>query len=182
MASPVAAISAAVRSERQRRGLSLSELARLAGLSKATVSQLEAGTGNPGVETVWALSVALGVPFSRLVTPPRPAIRILRADEGSPTHAEESDYTATLLASCAPEAQCDIYRIRAEPGRARRSSPHLPGTIEHVVLTAGRAMAGPLDQAVELDVGDYVSYRGDIPHVFQALAPETSAVFVLEQN
>ncbi|MEV4048821.1 helix-turn-helix domain-containing protein [Streptomyces sp. NPDC049744] len=182
MASPVEAISAAVRSERLRRGLSLSGLARLAGVSKATVSQLEAGTGNPGVETVWALSVALGVPFSQLVTPPRSAIRVLRANEGSPTHAEESDYTATLLASCAPQARCDIYRICAEPGRARRSAPHLPGTTEHVIITTGRASAGPLDQAVELDIGDYVSYRGDLPHVFHALAQETSAIFVLEQN
>ncbi|MEU5698520.1 helix-turn-helix transcriptional regulator [Streptomyces aurantiacus] len=176
------AISAAVRSERLRRGLSLSELARLAGLSKATVSHLEAGTGNPGVETVWALGVALGVPFSQLVTPPRSAVRIVRADEGSPTRAEESDYAATLLASCAPLARCDIYRICAGPGPARKSAPHLPGTTEHVIITAGRASAGPLDQAVELDIGDYVSYRGDIPHVFQALAQETNAVFVLEQN
>ena len=105
MSSPVEAIAAAVRRERMRRELSLSELARLAGLSKATLSQLEAGQGNPGVETVWSLSVALGVPFSQLVAPPTPAVQVIRAGEGVPTHAQESDYTATLLASCAPQAR-----------------------------------------------------------------------------
>lgn len=84
-------------------------------------------------------------------------LHILRAGEGSPTRAEESELTAALLASCAPQARSVIYRFCAESGRARRSDPHLPGTTEHVVLTAGRASAGPVDQAVELDVCDYVS-------------------------
>jgi transcriptional regulator with XRE-family HTH domain len=181
MTSPVAAIAAAVRRERARKGLSLSELARLANLSKATLSQIEAGTGNPGVETIWALSGALGLPFSQLVAPPRSTVQVLRAGEGTHTFAEESDYSATLLASCLPAARCDIYRITAEPGRERRSEPHLLGTVEHVVITRGRASAGPVDETIELEVGDYVSYRGDIPHVFAALTHGVSAVFVLEQ-
>ena len=49
------------------------------------------------------------------------------------------------------------------------------------MITQGRASAGPVDEAVELSVGDYISYRGDIPHLFAALTPDVSAVFVLEQ-
>jgi transcriptional regulator with XRE-family HTH domain len=182
MPSPVEAIASAVRRERLRQELSLSELARLAGLSKGTLSQLESGSGNPGVETVWALSVALGVPFSQLVAPARPSVHLIRAGEGFQTHADEADWTATLLASCAPQGRCDLYRIVALSGSARRSEPHLPGTMEHVMITGGRALAGPVDEPVELDVGDYVNYRGDIPHIFEALSPEASALFVLEQS
>jgi hypothetical protein len=108
-------------------------------------------------------------------------VQVVRAGEGVPTHAQESDYTATLLASCAPQARCDIYRIDAHQGRERRSEPHLPGTIEHVIITTGRAAAGPTDAAVELAVGDYISYRGDLSHVFHVLSPQASAIFVLEQ-
>ncbi|GAB2811339.1 XRE family transcriptional regulator [Actinoallomurus bryophytorum] len=182
MTSPVEAIAHAVRRERMRIGVSLSELARQAGLSKATLSQLEAGSGNPGVETVWALSVALGVPFSHLVAPPTPTVRIVRAGEGFTTRAEDADYTATLLAACAPRTRADIYRITARPGRARLSEPHLPGTLEHVIVTDGRAEAGPPDGPIALGPGDYVSYPGDLPHVFRALTPDTRAIFVLEQS
>ena len=70
---PLDRIAASIRSERERTGLSLSELARSAGIAKSTLSQLESGAGNPSLETLWALSVALDVPFSRLVDhPPRP--------------------------------------------------------------------------------------------------------------
>src|SRR5690606_27397827 len=56
---PHAAIAAAVRRERERAGLSLTELARRAGVAKSTLSRLESGTANPSVETLWALGVAL---------------------------------------------------------------------------------------------------------------------------
>src|SRR5687768_6574332 len=77
--APLDVIAASLRRERERVGLSLSELAKRAGIAKSTLSQLESASGNPSVETLWALGVALGVPFSRLVDPPTPRIRVIRA-------------------------------------------------------------------------------------------------------
>ncbi|WP_433472028.1 helix-turn-helix domain-containing protein [Spirillospora sp. CA-142024] len=176
----IASIAASIRRERERAGLSQTELAKRAGLAKSTLSQLESGTGNPGVETLWALGTALNVPFSRLVDPPRPAVRVLRAGEGPAAHSHRSDYTATLLASCPPNARRDLYRVTAEPGEPRRSDPHPPGTTEHVVLSAGRALVGPPGDAVELTPGDYITYPGDEPHIFEALTSGTSAIFLME--
>ncbi|PBC75944.1 XRE family transcriptional regulator [Streptomyces sp. TLI_235] len=173
-------ISAAIRRERERAGLSMAELARRAGIAKSTLSQLEAGAGNPSVETLWALGAALDVPFSRLVDPPRPQVRIVRAGEGPVTWSERADYAATLLASCPPNARRDIYRIDAQPGGARRSDPHLPGSVEHVVLGTGRALVGPAEAPVELGPGDYIAYPGDAPHVFEALEPDTTATLTME--
>jgi transcriptional regulator with XRE-family HTH domain len=178
--SPVAHIARAIRRERERAGLSLTELARRAGVAKSTLSQLESGLGNPGVETLWAIGTALDVPFSRLVEPPRRSVRVIRAGEGPVMFAEQATYSATLLASCPPRARRDVYLIRAEPGQSRLSDPHLPGTTEHAVLSSGRARVGPVADPVELAPGDYLSYAGDEPHVFEALEPGTSAVMVLE--
>ena len=175
-----ALIAASLRRERQRAGLSLTELARQAGIAKSTLSQLESGAGNPSVETLWALGVALGVPFSRLVDPPRPDVRVIRAGEGPVTYAERASYSATLLASCPPNARRDIYRIQAQPGEPRVSEPHMPGTVEHLVLSTGRALAGPAGEPVELGPGDYMAYPGDVPHIFDGLQPGTAAVIVLE--
>jgi transcriptional regulator with XRE-family HTH domain len=178
--SPIARIAASIRRERERASLSLSELAKRAGIAKSTLSALEAGAGNPSVETLWALGVALDVPFSRLVEPPRQAVRVIRAGEGPVTYSEQSSYAATLLASSPPHARRDVYRVTAEPGEPRASDPHMPGTTEHTVLCSGRALVGPADDPVELGPGDYVCYPGDAPHLFRALEPGTSAVMVLE--
>jgi transcriptional regulator with XRE-family HTH domain len=178
--APLSAIAAALRRERGRHHVSLTELARRAGIAKSTLSQLEAGTGNPSVETLWALAVALDVPFSRLVDPPTAPVHVLRAGEGIAIASEHAPFTGTLLAACPPGARRDLHVITAEPGAAREADGHIPGTVEHMLVTAGRWQAGPDGDEVELGVGDYARFPGDRAHRYVALSPGTAAVLVME--
>jgi transcriptional regulator with XRE-family HTH domain len=178
--TPLEVIAAAVRRERTRRELSLAELARRAGLAKSTLSQLEAGSGNPSVETLWAIAVVLEVPFSRLVDPPAPGVRVVRAEDGAAIPSEQAPFAATLLAACPPGARRDLHVITAEPGPARTAHRHIPGAVEHLVVTAGRWVAGPAGEEVELGPGDYACFPGDRPHSYRALEPGTAAVLVME--
>ncbi|MFB3979137.1 MULTISPECIES: helix-turn-helix domain-containing protein [Microbacterium] len=174
-------IAVTLRRERERRDLSASELARRAGVAKATVSQLENGGGNPSVETLWALATALDVPFAVLVDEGVRSPTLIRAGEASTAvPATSADYLAVLLSASPPHARRDIYLLRAEPGSVRRSDPHPHGTVEHCILMTGRGRVGPAGAPFELHPGDYLSYPGDAPHVFEALTPGTSAVLVSE--
>jgi transcriptional regulator with XRE-family HTH domain len=181
-APPLATIAAALRRERERIGVSIAELARRAGVAKSTLSQLEAGTGNPSIETLWSLGVALGVPFSRLVEPPVHSIRVIRAGEGPRLSADRADFAATLLAAGSPHTRRDIYVMELEPGSAREAEAHLPGTVEHMVVAAGRMTAGPATEPIEVGPGDYLSFPGDVPHHYQALESGTWAVLVMEHR
>jgi transcriptional regulator with XRE-family HTH domain len=182
MTSPLSAIAGALRRERERVGLSLTELARRAGIAKSTLSQLESGLGNPSVETLWALGVALGVPFSQLVDPPAPQVRVVRAGDGPRVQSEHAIFAGTLLATGTPDARRDIYLLEIEPGRPRHADAHIPGSVEHVVVGAGRLRAGPVDATVELGPRDYATFRGDIPHHYEAIEPGTWAVLVMEHR
>ncbi|MFG2607269.1 helix-turn-helix domain-containing protein [Streptomyces sp. NPDC048514] len=179
---PLEWIATSLKRERGRAGLSLSELAKRAGIAKSTLSQLEAASGNPSMETIWALGVALGVPFSALVEPPAPRVRVIRAGEGPAVASEQADYVATLLSASPPQARRDIYHLRAEPGAARVSEPHIPGTVEHLIVGAGRVKAGPAGEEAELGPGDYMTYRGDVAHSYEAMAPGTAFVLVMQHT
>lgn len=180
--APLGAIAAALRRERDRAGLSLTELARRAGIAKSTLSQLESGSGNPSVETLWALGVALGVPFSQLVEPPAPPVRVVRAGEGARIPSEQGDYAGILLASGSPHVRRDLYRIVLEPGTTRDAAAHIPGSVEHLIVASGRLRVGPVDAPIELGPGDYASFRGDLPHTYEALEPGTWCVLVMEHH
>ncbi|SIR45532.1 helix-turn-helix domain-containing protein [Microbacterium sp. RURRCA19A] len=176
-------IATTLRRERERRDLSVSELARRAGVAKATVSQLENGGGNPSVETLWALASALEVPFAVLVDEGVRSPTLIRAGEGTAAvPASSADYLAVLLSASPPHARRDIYVLSADPGSPRVSDPHPRGTVEHVVLVTGRGRIGPVDAPYDLSPGDYLSYPGDAPHVFEALTPGMSAVCIVESH
>lgn len=178
--TPISIIANALVRERQRAGLSLAEVARRAGIAKSTLSQLEAGNGNPGIETLWSLCVTLNIPFSRLMEPEARRMQVIRQGEGPTVTADLADYQAVLLATCPPGARRDIYLLQVQPGSDRCSQPHSPNTIEHIIVAKGRALVGPVDSPVELEVGDYITYPGDEPHIFRALEADTLALLVME--
>ncbi len=180
--APIELIATALVRERRRTGYSIAEIARRAGVAKSTLSQLEAGVGNPSLETLWSLSLALDIPFARLIEPQQPQVQVLRKGEGISVASEQADYTAILLATCPPSARRDIYLVIVQPGEPRLSQPHMAGVVEHVILTQGRALIGLAQDPIELHAGDYISYPGDQAHIFEALEPDTTAVFVSEQN
>jgi transcriptional regulator with XRE-family HTH domain len=179
-ADVIAQVSMSLRRERGRTALSLTELAKRAGIAKSTLSQLENGVGNPSLETLWALAQALGIPLSRLVDPPQQGIQVIRAGEGAVMHAERASYDAALLSSCPPGARRDIYRVIGQPGGPHLARPHMPGTMEHLILSSGRVLAGPEGETLELGPGDYLRYPSDIVHVFDALEPDTTGIIIME--
>lgn len=181
-APPIDLISKALARERQKSGLSLSELSRKAGIAKSTLSQLESGSGNPSIETLWALCVALDIPFARLIEEKQETVTVIRHGEAVPVSAEHANYLAFLLSSAPDNSRRDIYTVIAQPGRDRISEPHMQGVSEHIIITAGKALVGPLDNPVELAVGDYIHYPGDEPHIMRALEPNTMAVMIIDKQ
>ncbi|ELY4777510.1 helix-turn-helix domain-containing protein [Cronobacter turicensis] len=182
MTQPITVIAKSLVRERTRAGLSLAEVARRAGIAKSTLSQLEAGNGNPSLETLWALCVALDIPFARLMEPQVNKTQVIRRGEGPKVVAELANYQAILLATCPPGARRDIYLLLTQPEGERLSHPHPTGSVEHIIVTQGRALVGLAEAPEELCAGDYICYPGDQAHVFRALEADTQAILVAEQN
>lgn len=182
MTLPIEIVAKGLQRERQKASLSLAEVARRAGIAKSTVSQLESAQGNPSLETLWALCVALDIPFAQLMEPEVNRTQLIRFGEGIAVNSEIAHYKAILLATCPPAARRDLYLLIVEPGEDRLSQPHPLGSVEHIIVMQGKAVVGLLDEPVELNAGDYICYPADQPHIFRALEPNTRALLVSEQN
>jgi transcriptional regulator with XRE-family HTH domain len=171
-------VAANTRAVRTDSGLSLSELARRAGVSKGVLSQIEAGRANPTVETLWALAQALDVPFSDLTAEPaQPQVTVIRADEGE--WITGTPISSRLVQRLATPGVLEVHQIRVQPGTARQSAAHARGLIEHVVLHTGRMRLGPVEHPVVLDAGDAASYLADCPHLYEALEPDTTGLILM---
>jgi len=173
-------VASAIGRERERAGLSLSALANKAELAKSTLSQLEAGKGNPSIETLWAIACALEVPFSFLFDNDTPQSRLIRAKEGEKRVSKCAEFSAVLLDKCPPRRQRDLYRIDLSAGSERSAKPHPLGTVEHAFVSSGTVLIGPIGTQEELHGGDYFRYRGDLPHAYQAISETASIMLIME--
>lgn len=158
---------------RARAGLSVVELARRAGLGRATLTQLEAGSGNPTLETLYALANELGVALSELIAEaePGPEPHLVRRGDGPRTDGAVVE-SHLLCRRRTPTLTIEVYAITLHGDALQRSAAHPPGTREHLHVHTGHVQAGPADAPLELDAGDYADYPADTTHIYRRLAQD----------
>src|SRR4051794_8504261 len=84
-------IGARLREERERRGVSLRELARRVGVSPSLVSQIELDRVNPSVSTLYALVTELGLTMSEVFGDSRREERVVPPRVGTDGLAERPE-------------------------------------------------------------------------------------------
>jgi transcriptional regulator with XRE-family HTH domain len=151
------AVARRITALRQEKGLSLSSLAARAGIGKGTLSELEAGTRNATLETLYALAGPLGVPLTGLVGDAR-LLTVRLHDDGGTT---------------------EIFWLTIAAGGTRISPPHAPGTTEHLRLVRGSAQVGPRGAEQPVDAGGSRSWSGDTVHCYGS-AEGAEGVLVIE--
>jgi len=157
-----------IRRLRGERGLSLSELARRAGIGKATLSGLESGTRNPTAGTLYAIAGQLEVPLAALLTAPGAAAAGPERGAAAVVHGEA--VTATLLEAFVDGGvSTELYRLRIRPGAAQTSPAHGPGVVEYLTVFSGTALVGPVPSPMVVRAGEHASWVCDQAHSYAAL-------------
>jgi len=137
----IAVVAANIRRLRGEQGRTLSELARASGIAKATLSALEAGKGNPTIETLSSLATALGVPFGDLLAGGGPEpVHVVHADEGATVAGTANDLR--LIVRLPGNPPIELYEARFPPRSRRSAGAHGPGTREHVLVVQGAPAHG----------------------------------------
>lgn len=171
-----AEIGARIQRLRHERGLSLSELAHRAGVGKATLSGLEAGTRtNPTVETLYSIAGQLGVPLAAVLPDPERGSGSGSASASGPGRGPAETLHGAAVSATLLEAFTDagvtteLYRLSIRPGRTQTSPPHPPGTVEYLTVFAGNARVGPAGSPLTVGAGGYVRWAADVPHIYAAI-------------
>ncbi|RKR86155.1 XRE family transcriptional regulator [Micromonospora pisi] len=157
-----------LRDLREARGLSLSALARRAGIGKATLSGLETGTRNPTLETLYAVTAQLGVPLAAVLAEPAGT-----TDPAPPPVVRGRAVIGTLLHVFEEEAVTyELFRLRVLPGPVQVSPAHQRGVTEHVTVFSGVLRAGPQEAPLLAGAGEHISWCSDVPHSYSAAGPD----------
>jgi transcriptional regulator with XRE-family HTH domain len=178
-ARATAAVAVNLRRLRAERRVSTVALARDSGVARATLAQIEAGRGNPTLETLYALANTLGVGLAEVIAPPAiEEVEVVRASEGA--RVAGAAVRARLVGRLSPRAGLEVYDFSLRAGRRQRSNAHPAGVVEHLLVHAGNVRVGPEAAPVELGAGDYARYAADVPHLYEALGPGFAGTLLME--
>mgnify|MGYP001604377982 CR=1 FL=1 len=187
-------VGSRLRKERERRGISLRELARRVGVSPSLVSQIELDRVNPSVSTLYALVTELGMTMSDVFGDTvQPATRIVRerpgdGDDGLLTRPGRR--RVINLASgvrwerLTPHSDPDmeflyvVYPVGAESCPPDALVTH--GGREYGYVTSGTLGVRVGFDEYELDPGASIAFDSSSPHRLWAIGGEpVHAVWVV---
>jgi len=159
-------VASNVRRIRMERGLSQGELARRAGLSKQTLSNVEAGAGNPTADTLLAVAQGLRVSASWLLAESEAPSYVQRASAATWEEADGIQLRALGEIYGAGDFRSAVMRLARRPaGSVVEPFAALPtGALSHVYVITGRVRVGSARSPLELAAGDFARFPVDVPH------------------
>ena len=162
---------------RQRRTLTQAKLAKLCGVPRSTVAQLETGSGNPTLSVLARIAMALQLTIEEILSPPTAGCRVF--PKGSlPARARGRDGLA-LVQRILPDPipGMEIDRIELKPGARMTGIPHRPGTREYLACERGAIVLWTSGSRHAVASGDVAAFNGDQPHSYHNEGSQTAIGF-----
>ncbi len=152
---------------RKAYNLSLGELSEQSGVAKSIISQIERNETNPTISTVMRLSKALDTPIDEVLRGGDTQSRFIEHQSKSGVPMLESQDGLCKLAIAGPLNLVDAfqwYDFHARPAGVLESSPHPPGTIEHLYVVTGEIEVTAAEETQIVKTGETLRFRADAPH------------------
>ena len=156
-------LAANVAQLREARGLTQQQIAKLAGVPRATWAHLESGAANPTLQVLHRAANALQVSIEELIRAPRPPVKFYPKGE-LPTKNRGPVAIRKLLPDPIPGMEID--RMELPAGARMNGIPHTPGTTEYLMCEEGRLTLVAAGEQWTLSAGDVVVFRGDQRHSY----------------
>ena len=157
-----------LRHKRKTRGLSLDELAKLSGVSRAGLSQIETCKTNPTLGILWKIAVGLGIPIAELIGVPRSgSVSVLRRGDAQLLRSTDGRFESRPLAPAGVSPLVEVYELHIHARSLHRAEPHAHGTHEIVIVLSGLLKMHVGEEVHELGPGDSVAFAADRPHTYE---------------
>jgi transcriptional regulator with XRE-family HTH domain len=156
---------------RSRRGHSLERPARLSGVSRAMLGQIETGKSAPTISLLWKVATALDVPFATLIAAQElRGTVVLPRDHAKVLSSSDGRFTSRALFPFDSERQVEFYELRLAPHHREHAEAHAPGTRENLIVAAGAVeIAVGNDRPHTLTEGDAILFEAGVPHSYRNL-------------
>jgi transcriptional regulator with XRE-family HTH domain len=160
-----------VRQLREQAGLTLEQVAKLSGVSRAMLSKVERGEKSPTIGVAKHIAHGLGVSFSALVSDEaatRRAFALVRKDQRQVFKDPETGFERYLLSPLMAGMSVEVVLHHLPPKASTgKTPPHPAGVTKHVLVSKGRVVVSVDQVETVLEEGDSLYFEADVEHGFE---------------
>lgn len=177
-------LASRLKAERTAKGLSLDALAKLSGVSRSMLSQIERGESSPTVASLWNLTRALNVEFAELLDLPDggkgPIVDVVRAENTPVINNKSAKCIVRILSAPDDVGDTEIYDIHFEDEACLDSSAHKTGCVEAITVLEGMLEITTNGISETARMGDTIRYLADHDHAIRA--PKKARAILIVKN
>lgn len=162
---------------RNTRQLTLDDAAKLTGVSKPMLGQIERGQSSPTINVLWKISTGLKVPLSFFCRQQEAEYTVAGPLEKELITEENGGMRAYPLFPFDPVRNVEIFYIEFDPGVKHDSLPHVMGVEEYVFLVQGTLKMVAGGEEIFLQEKQSIRFKADIPHAYHNVSEKTCTVY-----
>jgi transcriptional regulator with XRE-family HTH domain len=155
-----------LREDRHARGISLDDLSRASGVSRAALSQIETCKTSPSISVMWKIAVGLGIPFAELLGGRDDACTLIRSGDSQPLRSLDGHLESRPIMPAGTTPWVEVYELKLAAGTTHRADAHAPGTRELMIALSGSLQIAVGRALYDLAPGDSLAFRADQPHSY----------------
>lgn len=161
-----------LKTKREARNLSLDQLAKISGVSKSMLAQIERGEANPSITTVWKIANGLKISFTSLMHQPDAAVQVVSVTDVEPLMEDDGRLKNYPIFPYDEKRPFEVFRMEIAGGGSLISEAHPPQTHEYIVVFSGELQLLLKEKIYTIGPGDAISFSADQAHTYRNMGQE----------
>ena len=139
---------------RRERNLTLGQLSKMSGISKAMLSDIEKGDSNPTINTIWKIAGGLNVPYTKLIDGIEKETTVVRRSEATMQTGETDGYRVYCYFRSTPVRNFELFYVELDGGCANTSIGHTDKAQEYIYIIS-------VELVIHTEIMDYTLHEGE---------------------
>lgn len=152
---------------REQKRMSLDAVAKVSGVSKSMLGQIERGDASPTISTVWKIASGLKVSFTALVTRPETEYEKVNITSIQPLLEDDGHYRNYPIFPFEDGRRFEIFYIELDAGSRLEAAPHPLGTQEFITVFSGKLLISVNNETLSAESGGAIRFKADKDHQYQ---------------
>lgn len=162
-----------IKNIREQKKITLDSAAKLTGVSRSMLAQIEKGEVNPTISTLWKIANGYKVSFTSLVKYDDTSL-LIKSEEVVPLIEDDEKYINYPAFPFQEDKQFETYRIEIKEGGYLQAQAHLDGAEEYITVFDGEVEITADAEMFRLKRGDSLRFKADMPHSYRNIGTSTA--------